>query len=435
MKKTIFALATSDSISAIGIIRLSGPRTFDAIGILCHCEASNFKKNRKLYLKKFYSSDKTLLDEGLVVCFEKDKSFTSENMAELHIHGSPIVIKTILVTLSKIPFIREAFPGEFTQRALENNKLSLSQVEGLSDLMNAETEYQQKQALEIYTGSVNKQVELWKTKVVKMLSIIEANIDFYDDVDDFDIIKTLNEQILTLEEDLKKEKKGFNFSESIRSGFVVAIVGKPNSGKSTLLNKLAKRNLAITSKISGTTRDIIELRYNLDGIPIIFLDTAGIRSSRNKVEQIGISNTLQRANSAHLRIVLSESIEDFLSFGLNTSPSDIIIRPKGDLKGKEPSVSGKTGKGIESLLDSIKENLISKSPEPVIINRARHLKRVNVCLDYINNIKEFMSNDTIELELIANELRAMIINFDGLLGLIDTESVLGEIFSNFCIGK
>ena len=146
MKKTIFALATSDSISAIGIIRLSGPRTFDAIGILCHCEASNFKKNRKLYLKKFYSSDKTLLDEGLVVCFEKDKSFTSENMAELHIHGSPIVIKTILVTLSKIPFIREAFPGEFTQRALENNKLSLSQVEGLSDLMNAETEYQQKQA-------------------------------------------------------------------------------------------------------------------------------------------------------------------------------------------------------------------------------------------------------------------------------------------------
>ncbi len=435
MKKTIFALATPDSVSAIGVIRISGPKAFNAISIICNCNLSSLKKTRELYLKKIFSLNKDLLDEALIVCFEKEKSFTSEKMAELHIHGSLIVIKTVLDTLAKIPFLREALPGEFTQRALENNKLSLTQVEGLSDLMKAETEYQQKQALDIYMGSSNKKVKEWKINVIKILSIIEANIDFYDEIEDTNLIKDVKKLILSFEKDLKKEKSSFNFSESIRTGFIVAIVGKPNSGKSTLINKLAKRNVAITSKISGTTRDIIELRYNLEGIPLIFLDTAGIRETENIVEKIGVSNTLKRANKAHLRVVLSESTGDLLNLGLRTSASDIILRPKGDLKGSEPSISGKTGKGVENLLCLIKEKLSRKTAQSAVVNRARHLKRVNVCLEYINNIKEFISNDTFELELIANELRGIIINLDGLLGLIDTESVLGEIFSNFCIGK
>ena len=435
MKKTIFALATPDSVSAIGIIRLSGPKTFHALSFICDCDLSTFKKKREFSLKKIYSFEKKLLDEALIVCFEKNKSFTSEKMAEIHIHGSLIVIKTVLDTLGKIPYLREALPGEFTQRALSNNKLTLTQVEGLADLMNAETEYQQKQALDIYTGSSNKKVQEWKNIVIKILSLIEANIDFYDELDDFELIKNLKITLLSLEKDLLEEKKAFSFSESIRSGFTVAIVGKPNSGKSTLINKLANRSVAITSKLSGTTRDIIELRYNLDGIPIVFLDTAGIRKSKNKIEKIGIQNTLKRANKAHLRIILSEPNSDLSSLGLSKSPSDIILRPKGDLKGAEPSISGKTGKGIEDLLQIIKEKLVYKTPQSSVINRTRHLKRVNVCLDYINNVKEFISDDEIELELIANELRGIIMNFDGLLGLIDTESVLGEIFSNFCIGK
>ena len=435
MTKTIFALATPDSVSAIGIIRISGPKTFHALSTICDCNLSSFKKKREFSLKKIYSLDKRILDEALIVCFEQKKSFTSEKMAEIHIHGSLIVIKTVLDTLGKIPYLREALPGEFTQRALKNNKLTLTQVEGLADLMNAETEYQQKQALDVYTGSSNKKVQEWKNIVIKILSIIEANIDFYDEIDDFELVKNLNKSILSLEQDLLKEKKAFSFSESIRSGFTVAIVGKPNSGKSTLINKLAKRSVAITSKLSGTTRDIIELRYNLDGIPIVFLDTAGIRKSKNKIENIGIQNTLKRANKAHLRVILSESKSDLSSLGLCKSPSDIILRPKGDLEGREPSISGKTGKGIEDLLHLIKEKLVFKTPHSSVINRTRHFKRVNICLDYINNVKEFISNDEIELELIANELRGVIMNLDGLLGLIDTESVLGEIFSNFCIGK
>ena len=435
MKKTIFALSTPESVSAIAIIRISGPDTLNALCMLCRCNVKSFKKKRTLSLKKIYSSDNSLLDEALVVSFDENKSFTNEQMAELHIHGSIIVIKTVMETLSKLPFLRQAFPGEFTQRALENNKLNLTQVEGLSDLLKAETEYQQKQALDNYTGKTNKKIIKWKNKVLKILSLIEANIDFYEDVDDTDIIKKVTKSILCLEKDLIKEKKGFKFSESLRSGFIVSIVGKPNSGKSTLINKLAKRNVAITSRISGTTRDIIELRYNLDGIPIVFLDTAGIRKSKNTIEKIGISNSLKKANKSHLRVILSENIEEVLSLGLKKSSLDIVLRPKGDLKGSEPSISGKTGKGIENLLQQIKEKLYSKKITSTVINRTRHLERVNVCINNINNIKELVSRDIIELELLANELRGIILNIDGLLGLIDTESMLGEIFSNFCIGK
>ena len=435
MKKTIFALSTPESVSAIAIIRISGPDTLKALCMLCRCNVKSFKKKRTLILKKIYSSDNTLLDEALVVSFDENKSFTNEQMAELHIHGSIIVIKTVMETLSKLPFLRQAFPGEFTQRALENNKLNLTQVEGLSDLLQAETEYQQKQALDTYTGKTNKKIIKWKNDVLKILSLIEANIDFYEDVDDTDIIKKVTESIFCLEKDLIKEKKGFKFSESLRSGFIVSIVGKPNSGKSTLINKLAKRNVAITSRISGTTRDIIELRYNLDGIPIVFLDTAGIRKSKNKIEKIGISKSLKKANKSHLRVILSENIEEVLSLGLKKSSLDIVLRPKGDLKGSEPSISGKTGKGIENLLQQIKEKLYSKKITSTVINRTRHLERVNICINYINNIKELVSRDIIELELLANELRGIILNIDGLLGLIDTESMLGEIFSNFCIGK
>ena len=435
MKKTIFALSTPESVSAIAVIRISGPDTLNALGLLCRCNVTSFKKKRTLSLKKIYSSDNSLLDEALVVSFEENKSFTNEQMAELHIHGSIIVIKTVLETLSNMSFLRQAFPGEFTQRALENNKLNLTQVEGLSDLLQAETEYQQKQALDTYTGKTNKKIIKWKNDVLKILSLIEANIDFYEDVDDTDIIKKVTKSILCLEKDLIKEKKGFKFSESLRSGFIVSIVGKPNSGKSTLINKLAKRNVAITSRISGTTRDIIELRYNLDGIPIVFLDTAGIRKSKNKIEKIGISKSLKKANRSHLRVILSENIEEVLSLGLKKSSLDIVLRPKGDLKGSEPSISGKTGKGIENLLQQIKEKLYSKKITSTVINRTRHLERVNVCINNINNIKELVTRDIIELELLANELRGIILNIDGLLGLIDTESMLGEIFSNFCIGK
>ncbi len=435
MKKTIFALSTPESVSAIAIIRISGPDTLNALCMLCRCNVKIFKKKRTLILKKIYSSDNILLDEALVVSFDENKSFTNEQMAELHIHGSIIVIKTVMETLSKLPFLRQAFPGEFTQRALENNKLNLTQVEGLSDLLKAETEYQQKQALDNYTGKTNKKIIKWKNKVLKILSLIEANIDFYEDIDDTDIIKKVTESIFCLEKDLIKEKKGFKFSESLRSGFIVSIVGKPNSGKSTLINKLARRNVAITSRISGTTRDIIELRYNLDGIPIVFLDTAGIRKSKNKIEKIGISKSLKKANKSDLRVILSENIEEVLSLGLKKSSLDIVLRPKGDLKGSEPSISGKTGKGIENLLQEIKERLYSKKISSSVINRTRHLERVNICINYINNIKELVSRDIIELELLANELRGIILNIDSLLGLIDTESMLGEIFSNFCIGK
>ena len=295
-----------------------------------------------------------------------------------------------------------------------------------------------------FNSNENDKIEVFTTRPDTIMGVTFVALSFNHEIvqreveSNDELLKwiNLNANVKMPEADLsKQEKKGFKFSETLRSGFIVSIVGKPNSGKSTLINKLAKRNVAITSRISGTTRDIIELRYNLDGIPIVFLDTAGIRKSKNKIEKIGISKSLKKANKSHLRVILSENTEEVLSLGLKKSSLDIVLRPKGDLKGSEPSISGKTGKGVDNLLQLIKERLSSKKITSTVINRTRHLERVNVCINYINNIKELISRDVIELELLANELRGIILNIDGLLGLIDTESMLGEIFSNFCIGK
>ncbi len=435
MSSTIFALSTVPGISAIAIVRLSGPDSFKAAGVLCGFKQPVISEMRRTYLRKIYSDEGRLLDEGLVVFFDANKSFTGERMVELHLHGSQAVIRTVLVSLSKLEYMRAAEAGEFTKQALENNRLNIFEAEGLSDLLLAETEAQQQQALNIYSGLMSDRISRWKSLVIKMLSLVEAEIDFSDEVEVGNIANLLRTDLKTVENFLVGERDGFKAAEAIRDGFEVAFVGSTNVGKSTLLNNLARRNVAITSGISGTTRDIIELRFNLNGLPVTFLDTAGLRLTKDSVEKIGVANSIDRANRSDIRIFLVDDIEEIKGFGVYRKRSDIILRPKGDLPGKEPSISGRTGKGVESLLNTLTETLEKKTNEASSITKLRHLEKVNSGLKGIGLVKIQIESDSPEVEIIAEELRNILRSFDGLLGLVDTEEVLGEIFSNFCIGK
>ena len=438
MSATIFALSTPPGISAISIIRISGPDTFKAVGRLLGLQKPFKPLNsqfRKAHLKKIFSLEGQLLDQGLVILFERGKSFTGENMAELQLHGSHIVVKTVLEALSRLGYTRLAKAGEFSKKALENNVLSLSEIEGLSDLLVAETEAQQKQALNVYSGLLSEKINFWKKKTTKILSIVEASIDFSDELDSCDLLKNLNHEIKILETDLVKEKEGFKSAESIRGGFEVALVGKPNVGKSTLLNLLAKRNLAITSEISGTTRDIIELRYNMDGLPITFLDTAGVRHTYDKIEKLGVINSINRVNNSDIRIFLVNERDEIKGFGVKRLESDIVLRPKGDLPGSEPSISGKTGKGLDFLLKKLKKIFADKVKKSSSITRTRHLEKVVSSLEHLSTIRVHMGKRDIDPEIISEELRSILKNFDGLLGGVNTEEILGEIFAGFCIGK
>ena len=435
MAPTIFALSTPPGVSAISIVRISGPDSFKAVDRLCRSSKTRIFESRRASLRKVFSTDGKVLDEGLILCFEKGKSFTGEDMVELHLHGSPIVVKTVLEALSDLSYTRHAEAGEFTRKALENNKLNLFEAEGLADLLVAETEAQQSLALKTYTGAVSKKIEDWKKTIKRMLSTVEATIDFSDELDNIDFIHSIRSDLELLEKELIAEEEGYKAAESIREGFEVAFVGKPNVGKSTLLNRLADRKLAITSDISGTTRDIIELKFNLEGIPVTFLDTAGVRYGKNQIEKIGIENSIDRANKSDIRVFLKDEKENIEIYGVKFFDSDIVLRPKGDLPGLEPSISGKTGKGIDFMLEKIKQKLGNKIRGASSITRIRHLEKVSQSIGSLRIIRDEMGGSRYEPEIIAEECRNMLRYFDGLLGLVDTEDILGEIFAKFCIGK
>ena len=436
MTDTIYALSTVAGVSAISVIRLSGKECFRAISALCRVGEAEVKGDRKAHLRKIYSNCGRVLDEGLVLCFEKGRSFTGERMAEIHTHGSSIVISTVLNTLSKMQGLREAKPGEFTKKALENNKLDIFQVEGLSDLLIAETETQQEQAINTLSGSANKQIENWKQTIIKLLALVETVIDFSEDVEITQLVNIIGSKVKKVRKEFQQHLSGFRSAELIRQGFEVAIVGMPNVGKSTLLNFIGNRSLAITSNISGTTRDIVELRYNLGGIPVIFLDTAGIRKNyHDEIEKIGVLRTIDRADNASLRVFLVQESSQIGDLKVKFQSDDIILRPKGDQAGREPSVSGMTGHGVNSMLKKIKGVLEKRVFEAGVVTQRRHFEKIKKSLHTIDAINEMLFKLDKNPEIIAEEFRTLLSTLDGLLGLVDNERVLDEIFSNFCIGK
>ncbi len=428
---TIFALATARGRAGVAVIRVSGPDAFSCVFQL----AGDIPKPRTTALRTLRNRDEPL-DQALVLTFEKGASFTGEDVAEFHLHGGVAVVQSVLSVLGKMDGLRTAAPGEFTRRALENNRMDLPQVEGLADLIEAETEAQRKQALHVMRGSLSDKCEQWRTKLIRAMALLEAVIDFVDEDVPVDVKPEVSELLMSVHKDLIEQISGQKASERIRDGFEVALVGAPNIGKSTLLNAIAGRDVAITSEIAGTTRDVIEVRLDLKGLPVTILDLAGIRESNDMVESLGIDRAIGRANSADIRIFLVESEAEINFFGIKLLPDDIIALGKGDtIDSSAFSVSGKTGRGVEELLDRISNVVLQKVSGSSSLIRQRHVEAIENAKQNLSRALENLKSDDGILELIAADLRFTITALDILVGRVDVEDVLGEIFAGFCIGK
>lgn len=425
---TIFALASARGRAGVSVVRISGPQAHAAVAAL----TPNLPDARRMGLRRL-SWQGEAIDEALVVVFAAGSSFTGEPMAELNLHGSLAVVSKVLRVLSDQPGLRPAEPGEFTRRALENGRLDLSQVEGLADLIDSETEAQRKQALRVMSGELGKRAEGWRGRLLRAAALIEATIDFADEEVPIDVSPEVREIIADLVTQFQMELAGAGAAERVRDGFEVVILGAPNAGKSTLLNALAGREAAITSEIAGTTRDVIEVRMEIGGLPVTLLDTAGLRESQDHIENIGISRALERARRSDLRVFLLSGSDDDLPIG--PEPGDIVVRGKGDLSGDPAAVSGVTGKGLDRLVSAISAVLTQRAAGAGLLIRERQRIALQKACDALGSALRLLDTSGGPAELAALELRSATLALEVLVGRIDVENLLGEIFSSFCIGK
>ena len=423
---TIFALSSSRGKSGIAVVRLSGPDAGTALDRL----AGGRPQPRRASFRVLSDGD-VILDEALVLWFPRPASFTGEDVAELHLHGSLATVDAVLRALGSQPGHRLAEPGEFTRRALENERLDLSQVEGLSDLIEAETEAQRRQALRVLSGALGTRAASWRTKLVRAAALLEATIDFADEDVPADVRPEVGELVAEVTADLRRESAGIGMAERIREGFEVAIIGPPNVGKSTLLNALAGRDAAITSDIAGTTRDVIEVRMDLRGLPVTILDTAGLRTGRDEIEALGVAKARERAQQADLRVILTE--HRVAAPAIEPRNDDIVAVPKSDIC--DGDLSAATGAGLDWLVNEIGVRLESRASLAGLAIRERHRIAMARALDSLQRAAIQLESDPNLAEIAAEEVRSAIRALDSLAGRVDVEHILDDIFANFCIGK
>ena len=442
---TIYALSSGPGISGIAVIRVSGKNTAEVIKKLT---GSKLPSPRVATLKKFNKNGKKeLIDEGVIIWFPGPNSYTGEDLAEFHVHGSRAVIKAMHLAISKINNCRLADPGEFTKRAFQNGRINLLKAESIADLISAETEIQRKQALKIMSGKSSDQFNLWREQLLKILSHVEAKIDFPDENLPKNIInairKTSNNILIEIKKTLNDQKVG----ERIREGFRIAIVGPTNSGKSSLLNYLSKRDVAIVSEIAGTTRDVIETHLNLDGYPVVVSDTAGIRDSKNEIEKMGIKIALNRAEDADLKLVIvSAKNVNFTGVlkGLLTKNAVLVVNKSDLMKGKfnrkfkkyeHVLISIKKDSNLNKLISKIKNKLKNKftTAEDILITRERHRQNLINCVHHLEKFEKKKSAQ--DFDKAAEDLRLATRHLGMIVGKVDVEELLGSIFNDFCIGK
>ncbi|TDT73284.1 tRNA modification GTPase trmE [Litoreibacter halocynthiae] len=424
---TIFALATARGKAGVSIIRLSGPLAFDAAATL----AGRDIPIRTPLLAKLRDGNGGMIDQSLVLGFAEGASFTGERVVELQVHGSPAIVSALLKLLGDMDGLRLAEPGEFTHRALENGCLDLAQVEGLADLIDAETEAQRRQAVRVFSGALGDKAEGWRRDLIRAAALLEATIDFADEDVPVDVSPEVRALTSGVRSELDQMAEGVTAAERIRDGFEVAIVGPPNIGKSTLLNTLAGREAAITSSVAGTTRDIIEVRMDLRGLPVTFLDTAGLRDTDDEVESIGIDRALRRAEMADLRVFLVENTDALLP--LKVLRDDIVVRGKADQTGS--GLSGLTGQGVPDLLEKVHAVLEHRASGAGLAIRERHRIALHRASGALEGCDREMLYGMDRAEIAAEELRTAVRALESMIGRVDVESVLDEIFASFCLGK
>ncbi len=381
-------------------------------------------------LRKIRSGGGEILDEALILVFPKGQSFTGDEVVELHLHGSAAIVAAVLAELSGRPGLRPAEPGEFTRRALESGRMDLAQVEGLADLINAETEAQRRQAMRVFSGDMGERVEIWRKSLIRSMALIEATIDFADEEVPVDVVPEVRPLVEAVLADMEREIRGSRIAERIREGFEVAIVGAPNVGKSTLLNCLAGRDAAITSERAGTTRDVIEVRLVLDGIPVTLLDTAGLRDGTDEIEQLGIRKGRKRAEAADLRLHL---IEAGSLPAMEVQPGDLVVQTKADVTGV--GISAVTGQGIEDLVSRVSHELSGRAALVGVAMRERHRLAMQRGVEALREAIDLLPEAERRGDLIAEALRNAVSAVDALVGRVDVEDILDEVFSSFCIGK
>jgi len=441
---TIFALSTALGRSGVAVVRVSGKDALSSLQSLC---ARHVKPRQAELVQLINPKTEQIIDDALVIWFPKPRSFTGEDTVEYHVHGSHAVIDSLILCLGETSGLRHANPGEFTRRAFENGKMDLTAAEGLADLIEAETEIQKKQAFRQMKGQLGVVYENWRKQILRDLSYIEAVIDFADEEIPNDLFykvnKSVKRMIVSIENHLNDSRRG----ERIREGIHVAIIGEPNVGKSSLLNALIKRNIAIVSKGAGTTRDIIETNLDLDGYPVILFDTAGLRESDDIVEVEGIRRAREKAEDADLKIVVLDGINPFSESNeikLLKQKNSIIVFNKVDLLSamdkatlkKEILVSAKTGEGTEDILNHLKQ-IIQKNfclPETAVITKSRHRLALLNCVKALKRVWSLEGN-LISIELAAEEMRMAARFLGRITGQVDVEDILEKIFSDFCIGK
>lgn len=432
MADTIFAQATARGRAGVAIIRVSGPAAYPAVAAL----TKSAIPARKASLQRLYGRVAgDVIDEVLILFFPGPASFTGENIVEIQCHGSPAVCRRIQVELASLEGLRLAQPGEFTRRALENGRLDLTQVEGLADLLAAETEAQRRQAVATATGSLSRATQEWAERLTECLAFLEAIIDFGDDVP-VEAASSVPARVTDVVTEIETYLAGFAASERIREGFTVAICGSPNAGKSTLLNLIAGRDVALTSEVPGTTRDVLEVQLDLQGYAVTLLDTAGIREAEEAIERLGIERALARAEAADLRLFLIAPGETDV-FETQMQEGDVLVYGKADLltcPGRL-NVSGLTGQGVQELLERIGSELESRTVGACGMAHSRQRDAILLAQRSLEQCLIHLSLDSVEVELACFELRAALRSLDILTGRVDVEAMLDHVFRSFCLGK
>jgi tRNA modification GTPase len=443
-RHTIFALSSGRLPAAIAVVRISGPSTRAALETLI----AKLPEPRRAGLRKLrHPRTKEVLDEALVLWFPGPNTEAGEDMAELHLHGGRAVVAAVMELLGTVPDLRGAEAGEFTRRAFENGRLDLTAVEGLADLVSAETEAQRAQAMRQFQGLLGGRAETWRQRLIGALALVEARIDFSDEADVPDdligpALQVARELLAEIDAVLRDEHRG----ERLREGLVVAIAGPPNAGKSSLLNRLARREAAIVSPYAGTTRDVIEVHLDLNGYPVTLLDTAGVRESNDPVEQEGVRRARERAAAADLVLWVQDATaaEAPARTSSRESKSEWLVRNKVDLDVAKPrpqsadteyEISALTGLGIDRLVSALAQYAADafSAGEPALVTRQRHRDTLREAADALGRALALGAGGS--EELVAEELRLAARALGRLTGRVDVEDILDVIFRDFCIGK